>query len=131
MFVSLFFEHPMKLSGSKYCDTGFILSDKLWILRSHDYTSNEFWWTGVPRGTLNLILVFKCIGFVIGKVYILKEDTKMKKHEKKTRSLEREYVGTSINMAKTSCTTTKYWERHDVNIVKHILVENYYVYSLV
>ena len=55
----------------------------------------------------------------------------MNKHEKKNRSLEREYVGTSISMAKTSSTTTKYWGRHDVNIVKDILVENYYAYSLV
>lgn len=37
----------------------------------------------------------------------------------------------SITMAKTSHATTKYWGRHDVNILKEISVENYYVYSLV
>ena len=38
-----------------------------------------------------MIFFFKCIGFVIGKVYILKEDTKMKKHEKKNKFRERIY----------------------------------------
>ena len=56
----------------------------------------------------------------------------MKKHEKKkNKSLEREYIETSITMAKTSHTTTEYWGRRDVNILREILVENYYVYSLV
>ena len=50
---------------------------------------------------------------------------------KKKKSLEREYIETSITMAKTSHTTTEYWGRRDVNILKEILVENYYVYSLV